>query len=192
MVKIAFLDDSLEIPDDVDVSLKDPNNIIIKGPMGGPITKDFSHARNIKIELEGKSKLKFMSSFPRKKTVALAKTVKNLINNLILGVQKGYIYKSKICYSHFPITVEVRGNKVHIKNFNGERADRTEIIIEGVDISIDGDDVIISGIDNQIVGQMAANIQRACRLRKKDKRVFQDGIYIYQKWLGDQLLWQIK
>lgn len=192
MVKIAFMEESLDIPEKVEISLKDPNIITIKGPMGGPIVKDFSHARKIKIELEGKSKLKFTSNFPRGNTVALVKTVKNLIKNLILGVQEGYTYKSKICYSHFPITVEIRGKKIHIKNFNGERADRIENIIDGVDILIEGDDVIITGIENQVVGQMAANLQRACRLRKKDKRVFQDGIYVYQKWLGEHLLWQIK
>jgi large subunit ribosomal protein L6 len=192
MVKIAFLEDSLEIPDDVEVSLKDQNIISIKGPKGGPITKDFSHVRNVKIEIEGKSKLKFASNFPRSKTIALAKTIKNLIKNLILGVKNGYTYKSKVCYSHFPITVEVRGNKIHIKNFNGERADRIVKIIEGVDVSVIDDDVITKGVDKEIVGQLTANLQRACRLRKKDKRVFQDGIFVYQKLLGDTILWQIR
>ena len=39
-------------------------------------------------------------------------------------------------------------------------------------------DVIVSGSDIEKVGQTAANIERACRIRKRDRRVFQDGIYI--------------
>lgn len=191
MVKYAFLEDSLEIPEDVQVTLKDLNIISVKGPKGTAI-KDFSHARNIKVELIDKSKLKFSSSFPQKKTVALINTIKSLIQNLINGVQKGYMYKSKVCYSHFPITVEKRDNKIHIINFNGENADRVVKVLEDIEISIEEEDIIITGIDSQIVGQMASNVQRACKLRKKDKRVFQDGIYVYEKWLGDEIYWKIK
>ena len=31
------------------------------------------------------------------------------------------------------------------------------------------------------VGQTSANIERACRIRGRDRRVFQDGIYIVEK-----------
>jgi large subunit ribosomal protein L6 len=191
MVKYALLEDILEIPDEVDLKLEDHNIVIVKGPKGS-IKKDFSHARNIKIELEGKSKLKFTTNFPKHKTVALINTIKSLINNSIKGVIQGYTYKSKICYSHFPISVELRGNQLHIVNFNGENAARKVKILDGIEISVEEEDVFIQGIDNQIVGQMAANIQRACKLRKKDRRVFQDGIYVYEKLLGDEVFWRIK
>ena len=58
MVKVAFFDESLEIPKDVDLKIEGNNLITVKGPEGGPITKDFSHARGIKIELQG-NKLRF-------------------------------------------------------------------------------------------------------------------------------------
>ena len=53
MVKIAFFKDSLEIPEAVNVKIEGNNLITIKGPEGGPITKDFSHASGIRISIEG-------------------------------------------------------------------------------------------------------------------------------------------
>ena len=42
-------------------------------------------------------------------------------------------------------------------------------------------DVTVSGVDREKVGQTAANIERSCRIKKRDRRVFQDGIYIVSK-----------
>ena len=42
-------------------------------------------------------------------------------------------------------------------------------------------DVVVRGADREKVGQTAANIERACRIKKRDRRVFQDGIYIVSK-----------
>jgi large subunit ribosomal protein L6 len=110
------------------------------------------------------------------------------------GVTKGYTYKMKIAYSHFPITVDTDGEKILIKNFIGERSPRITYKAGShpVDIKSTKEDVVISGIDKEEVGQTAANIQRICRIRHKDKRIFQDGIYVYEKLLGDQVFWKIK
>ena len=79
MVKVAFFDDALEIPEGVDVKIEGNNLITVKGPEGGPITKDFSHARGIKIELQD-NKLRFSAHFPKNSTLALSKTIINIIN----------------------------------------------------------------------------------------------------------------
>jgi len=39
--------------------------------------------------------------------------------------------------------------------------------------------VIVEGIDIEHVGQTAANIELATKVKDKDRRVFADGIYIY-------------
>jgi len=50
---------------------------------------------------------------------------------------------------------------------------------------VKGDDIIVEGINIENVGQTAANIQLATKIKDKDPRVFQDGIYVYEKHIGD-------
>ncbi|MGB1098957.1 MAG: 50S ribosomal protein L6, partial [Poseidonia sp.] len=42
-------------------------------------------------------------------------------------------------------------------------------------------EVTVSGIDKEAVGQTAANIERCTTVKKRDRRVFQDGIYLLNK-----------
>ena len=193
MVKVAFFDETLEIPKGVDVKIEGNNLITVKGPEGGPITKDFSHARGINIELQD-NKLRFTAHFPKNPTLALAKTIINIINNLVIGVQDNYNYISKICYSHFPCTVEVKEKtkEIHVVNFLGERAPRKAKFPNNVKIEVKGDDVYFIGPDKEALGLAAANVKRACRIRKKDPRVFQDGVYLYKKQIGNEIIWEIQ
>jgi large subunit ribosomal protein L6 len=193
MVKVALFDETLEIPKGVTVKIEGNNQITVKGPNGGPITKDFSHARGINIELQD-DKLQFYAYFPKNKTLALTKTIINIINNLIIGVQTNYKYISKIAYSHFPCTVEVKEKikEIHVVNFLGERAPRKSKYPENVKVEVVGDDVYFIGPDKDALGLTAANVKRSCRIRKKDPRVFQDGVYLYKKQIGNEIIWEIK
>ena len=102
-MKYVAIDEELELPSDVTVDLTAGKLVSVKGKKG-KITKDFSHAKFIQMTKEG-NKVLFHADFPRKKQIALIGTLKNILNNMILGVQNEYIYKMKIVYSHFPITV---------------------------------------------------------------------------------------
>ncbi len=192
MVKIAFFKEELEIPKGVKVTLEGGHHIRVKGP-NGDITKDFSHVRGIKASIEG-NKITFSTNFPKSGTLALIKTVVSIINNLIIGVQTNYKYISKICYSHFPCNCEVKSDKqeIHIVNFLGERAPRKANYPKNVEVEVKGDDVYFIGPDKELLGQVAANVKRACRIRKKDPRVFQDGVYLYKKMLGEEVIWEIQ
>ena len=192
MVKIAFFKEELEIPEGVEVVLTEDHHVTIKGPNGN-ITKDFSHARGISIALEDK-KIIISTTFPKSGTLALANTILNLLKNLLIGVQTNYQYFCKVCYSHFPCNVEIKPEKkeLHVVNFLGERAPRITNYLENVEVKVQGDDVILTGPDKEELGQTAANLKRCCRIRKKDPRVFQDGVYLYKKQTGDQIIWQIK
>ena len=192
MVKIAFYKEEMEIPEGVKVTLDGNHHITVKGP-NGKITKDFSHVRGIKVSIEGK-KIIFSTNFPKSGTLALTKTIINLIKNLIIGVQTNYKYICKVCYSHFPCTVEVKPDKkeIHVVNFLGERAPRVTHYLDNVEVKVEGEDVILIGPDKETLGQTAANIQKCCRIRKKDPRVFQDGVYLYKRQIGEEVTWEIK
>ncbi len=100
---------------------------------------------------------------------------------MIKGVTEGFVYKMKIVYSHFPIKASVKGNEFIIENFLGEKSARKAKLFGNVKVTIKGSDVIIEGINREEVGQTAANIEAATKVKDKDVRVFQDGIYIVSK-----------
>jgi len=191
MVKKAFFKEELEIPDGVKVLLEGGHHIRVKGS-NGDITKDFSHIRGIKVTIKD-NKVVFSTNFPKSGTLALIKTVVSIINNLIIGVQTNYKYVSKIAYSHFPCSVRVddKNQTIFIENFLGERAPRKAKYPNNVKVEVKGDDVYFIGPDKETLGQSAANVKRACRIRKKDPRVFQDGVYLYRKQLGEDITWEI-
>ena len=100
---------------------------------------------------------------------------------MIKGVTEGYECKMKTVFSHFPIKTSVEGNQLIIQNFLGERFSRKADILENVKIDIKGENLTVTGIDKEKVGQTAANIERATKVKNRDIRVFQDGIYIVKR-----------
>jgi large subunit ribosomal protein L6 len=168
---------TIQVPDNVDVNL-DGKKITVKGAKGSLI-RDFSFAP-ITIEGEGKS-IRIWAKWPRKKEAALVGTIYSHIQNMITGVTKGYSYKLKIVFSHFPISVKIQGKSILIENFTGERRARKIKIIGDVKVKLEPDDIIVEGINLEDVSQTAANVEQATRVRRKDPRVFLDGIYVYEK-----------
>jgi large subunit ribosomal protein L6 len=103
---------------------------------------------------------------------------------MITGVSQGFTYKLKIVFAHFPISVKVKENMVSIENFTGERSPRWARIMGDSKVSAKEDDVIVQGINLEDVSQTAANIERATKVKRKDPRVFLDGIFVYEKKEG--------
>ena len=84
-------------------------------------------------------------------------------------------------FSHFPIAVKVQDKSVLIENFTGERRARKIKIIGEVKVKVEPEDIIVEGVNLEDVSQTAANIEQATRVRRKDPRVFLDGIYVYER-----------
>ncbi len=176
-MRLPEISNTIQVPDNVDVKL-DGKKISVKGTKGS-LTRDFSFA-SIAIEGEGKN-IRIWANWPRKKEAALVGTIASHIQNMITGVTKGYSYKLKIVFSHFPISVKVQGKFVMIENFTGERRARKVKIIGDVKVKIDPEDIIVEGANLEDVSQTAANIEQSTRVRRKDPRVFLDGIYVFER-----------
>ncbi|MCD6503490.1 MAG: 50S ribosomal protein L6 [Euryarchaeota archaeon] len=168
---------TIPIPEGVNVELAE-KKVRVSGPLG-TLERELYHPK-VRIRIENNNVI-VDSILPRRKDAAMAGTIAAHIRNMIKGVTQGYTYKLKIVYAHFPMKVTVRGDQVIIENFLGERSPRYAKILPGVKVEVKGDEVIVSGIDKEKVGQTAANIELATRIKGFDTRKFQDGIYIVSK-----------
>ena len=187
MPKYAELIHKVEIPENVNLEIKNGSTVTVKGPLG-EISKDFAHTKII-IEKQGNEVI-LKKQFPNKKQAALVGTVKAHIQNMITGVTKGFEYRLKIVYAHFPIRVSTKGNQVIIENLYGGRSPlKVDIMGEKTKVTVEDEDVVVTGINIEEVGQTAARIQEKCRLRgkrRKSPKTFMDGIYIYKKGIKGQ------
>lgn len=179
--KKELTEERVEIPEEIEATFSD-NILIIKGPLG-EVKRDFSKIR-ANVSLDGDI-VKISSFSSRKRHMATMNTARSLTRNMILGVTKGVTYKLKIAFAHFPITVKVKGNEVHIENFYGERAPRVAKIVGDCKVEAQEEDVIVKGTSVDDVGQTAANIEQATTVKNKDQRVFLDGVYTYEKRRGE-------
>merc|ERR1712232_439090 len=122
--------------------------------------------------------------FANRKQLACVRTICSHIDNMMVGVTRGFLYKMRFVYSHFPINVTLNGNTVEIRNFLGEKRVRKVILPESVtyvrtaDVK---DQIELTGNDIALVSLAAAKIQQATNIRHKDLRKFLDGIYVSEK-----------
>jgi large subunit ribosomal protein L6 len=174
-----------EVEAPASVTIKKEGNLIeVKGPLG-TVKKDFTKLPAT-VTVQG-NMITIKPYGTRKRDLAITNTARSIIGGMIKGVEKGYTYKLKIIFAHFPISVKVKGKEVHVENFFGERSARVSRIIgEATKVSIAGEDVVIQGPSLEDVSQTAANIELSTRTKGKDQRVFLDGLYIYSKEDGMQ------
>jgi large subunit ribosomal protein L6 len=99
------------------------------------------------------------------------------VRNMVLGAKDGYTKKMQVIYSHFPISLEAKGSVLTVKNFLGEKRNREAKIIGATKVDVKGQNVTITGPNKEDVGQTVSNIKTATKIRRRDSRVFQDGLY---------------
>jgi len=171
---------SIKIPEGVEVKVE--GRVVTVEGGKGVLTRDFSHAP-VYIGLNGNTVV-VRANWPRKKEVALVGTICSHIQNMTTGVTKGFTYKLKIVFSHFPISVKVREKTLAIENFTGERSPRIVKIVGDSKVIVKDEDIIVQGTNIEDVSQTAANIETGTRVKVKDPRIFLDGIYIYERHEG--------
>ena len=174
----------IKIPENVEIEV-DGKSVGVKG-VKGELKRDFSNPmfdKSLSIK-KADGEIIISSEDKRKCVKSMMGTIYAHINNMIVGVTKGYKYTLKIYFVHFPMKVELKEvnneTEISIKNFLGEREPRN-VKVSGVKVQIQGDLIIIRGIDKGKVGQACNKIESACKVCKRDRRVFNDGIFLVKR-----------
>jgi large subunit ribosomal protein L6 len=158
------------IPDGVTVDI-DGKDILVKGPKG-QVKRTFSKLVYItkkgnEIEVTGSTKM-------------LIGTWNSHVKNMIIGVTDGYSIQLKVIHAHFPMSVKVNGKNISIENFLGEKQPRKAKIAGDAKVEVNGQMVTLSGANKEDVGNTYTSLKQATKIKMKDGRVFQDGLYKVQ------------
>lgn len=172
------LKEEIKIPAGVTVTMNG-TTLEVKGAKGA-LSREFANPV-LKMTVSGPVVEIVCLGVAHKGERALMGTYKAHIRNMIKGVTKGYEFTMKTVFSHFPIKTSVEGDAFVIQNFLGERFPRKAQILPTVTVAVKGELVTVSGIDKEKVGQTAANIEAATKVRNRDIRIFQDGVYIIKR-----------
>src|SRR5947199_6737367 len=177
--RFETLERTVSIPDHVSVQVEG-RTVKVKGPLGS-LQEDLSHLP-VSIDVDD-DKVRLETTWPRKREIGMLGTAAAHVRNMLKGVTQGYRYELRTVYAHFPVTVKVddKAKVLKIENFTGEKTPRYAKIVEGVKVDVKGEDISVEGIDLKSISQTAANIQDSSKIKKKDLRVFLDGIYVSGK-----------
>jgi large subunit ribosomal protein L6 len=169
------------LPEGVTVGINDMK-ITVNGS-GNELVRNFHDqmfSGKVKISQEG-NEIIVLSLSDKRRVKAFTGSVAAHITNMVKGVIAEYVYKMKIVYVHFPMTVKVDKDIVLITNFLGEKKPRRAKILDGVKVEIKKEYVTITSNDKEKAGQTAVNIEGATRITRRDRRIYQDGVYITEK-----------
>ncbi|TLZ50599.1 MAG: 50S ribosomal protein L6 [Methanobacteriota archaeon] len=173
----GVVEERVKVPDGVHVTVKDAV-VQVRGAKA-TLERRMWHPR-VRVAVEG-DEVRLRCELPKRQEKAIVGTWASHLRNMVAGVTKGWRYRMKIVYSHFPMKASVKGKDFVIENFLGERHPRTAPILGDTKVTVEGDQVVLEGPDLEAVSQTAANIERATKIKGFDPRVFQDGIYIVAK-----------
>ncbi len=108
-------------------------------------------------------------------------TMKAHILNMIRGSQEAHTYKVKVCSGHFPMNVSISNGVLTVKNFLGEAVPRKLVLKKDVSVVLNGDIIEISSPYIERAGTQASDIEQLTKITNRDRRIFQDGLYIIEK-----------
>ncbi len=174
----------IEIPSGAQVEIKG-NGITVKGS-GKEFKRTFDLGKVKMTHADGKIRLH--ADKATKRESRMIGTVNAHVKNMIKGLNEEYVYKLEIASVHFPMVVKVDEAKkvVVIKTFLGEKADRHSKILPGAKVEVKGNEITVRSHDKEIAGQTAANIEKATKVKGRDRRIFQDGIFLTDR-CGDKI-----
>ena len=167
---------NVDVPEGVKVEIRD-SVVETSGPLGS--NRRRANDKLLVVAKSGNSitidsvKTKKLQKKAADAEISFAKELRNDMQ----GVRKYFETKMKVVFAHFPITIEVKGQEVRIVNMIGERTARVSKIVGETKVEAKGQDLRLYGTSIDDLGQTAANLRKAVRIRNKDGRIFQDGVY---------------
>lgn len=167
----------VEIPEKTEVKI-DGSTVSVKGEKGEIKRKLLNKKLDMEVK-DNKVVLSAKGATQREKRIMFA--FESHIKNMVHGVNSPFSYTLKVCSSHFPMTVTVDNGVFKVKNFLGESKPRTLNLKEGVTVKIEGDSIKVESPDKELAGLTAGAIEQVCRITNRDRRIFQDGIFIIEK-----------
>ncbi|XP_066353600.1 large ribosomal subunit protein uL6-like [Miscanthus floridulus] len=179
-MKTILASEMMDIPEGVMVTVA-AKQVTVEGPRG-KLTRNFKHL-NLDFQLqEGGRKLKVDAWFGTRRTMAAIRTAISHVQNLIKGVTKGYRYKMRFVYAHFPINASITNSNtaIEIRNFLGEKKVRKVDMLEGVTILGTYTRWLLYSVSDVLWCVFSISLQK-CHVKKKDIRKFLDGIYVSDK-----------
>ncbi len=151
MSRIAKM--GVDVPQGVDVQIKD-DQILVKGKGG-----ELQLAPSALVKITAKdSKLSFEPADESREAGAMSGTMRQLVNNMVVGVSEGF--ERKLTLQGVGFRAQASGNKLNLQigyshpvNFE---------MPEGVTVTTPTPtEIIVKGANRQVVGQLAANIRGA-------------------------------
>ena len=172
------LSEEISIPEGVNVEIVDGVLIVKKDDK--ELRRNLNSLIDVKVD---NGKITINAKRMRKTEKRLFGTFRAHIKNMIKGFENEFIFKLKIANVHFPMNVsyDKGANEIIVKNFLGEKKDRRIQLPKDVNVKVDKEDIEVSSYDIEKAGEAATKIEKGTKVRNKDRRVYQDGIFLIEK-----------
>jgi large subunit ribosomal protein L6 len=167
----------IEIPEGITVTVNG-TSVAVSGN-GKKNSRSFEIGKVNLVVLE--NKLVISAKSASKRESKMMGTMEAHIINMIKGLSEEFIYELEVCNVHFPMNVKVEENQIVIKSFLGEKTQRISKILPAANVKINGSKITVTSHDIEAAGQTAANLEKATKPSGRDRRIFQDGIFITSK-----------
>ena len=139
------------LPEGVEVAIKD-DLVTVKGKSG-----ELKLPQNALVKIESKDgKLSFTPADESREANAMSGTMRQLVNNMVVGVSAGF--EKKLTLVGVGFRAQAQGNKLNLSIGFSHPVNKE--MPEGVSVATPAPtEIIIKGADRQVVGQVAADIR---------------------------------
>lgn len=141
----------IPVPSGVKIELKG-SHVKVTGPKGSleRVIRD-----DVRIE-EADGVLKVSAADSGRRTVAFAGMTRSLVNNMVVGVDKGF--RRKLVIEGVGYRAQAQGSTLTL---NVGYSNPVEFAVpDGVSVKVDKNEIILESIDKELLGQTAARIRQ--------------------------------